>query len=88
MRSWSDLLATCERILAMWAREGRLRDAGTILGFMEANDVHHSLNAAGRAAAAPIIHGDPDGERAVNHGATMTREELVNYVLQRLAATS
>ncbi len=88
MRSWSDVLAACEWTLTTWAHQGRLRDAGTILGFLDANDIHHSLTAALRAAAAPIIRGDPDGERAVQHGATMSRDELVTYVIERLAATS
>ena len=84
--SWSDVYSTLEMVLGMWTTERRLADAGIILGFLEANHLQHSLNAAARAAAAPTVHADQEAQRAVELGRTMERDQLVAYVLQRLSA--
>lgn len=85
-RTWSDIWSVLEQTFVHWVTAGRTLDAGVLLGYLEANDLHHTLNAAERSPAAKAVRDDPDGRASLAVGATFNRDQVVAYVLDRLAA--
>ena len=79
---------TIEGACNQWTAEGRFTAAGTILGFLEANHVGHALHASSRDHTARTIRADPDGEAAMVRGASLSRDELVDFVLAELGTSA
>jgi hypothetical protein len=88
-RWWEHVeLGVTEGAFVQWTSEGRWRAAGMLLGYLEANDAHHSLHRRFRAEAAAAVRAAPDGEVFIAEGAALSREQLSSFFLAELTASA
>ena len=82
---WGYMFAVLEALAVEWSTAGRLNDAAVCFGYLEGNELHHALYAADRREALRVVSADTEAAALLPDGAKMDREELVDFVLHRLA---
>jgi predicted ATPase/DNA-binding SARP family transcriptional activator len=83
-RRWSEIESLLEHVLRLLVADDELADAGLILGFLEANDLHHSLSREHRPETDRRITSDERGRAALGRGREISHEQLIGYLLDRL----
>ena len=84
-RDWMDVWHLLETVAVYWAKRGRTRDAAVLLGHLEAGGIGSVSFAVGHQKALAGLHGNPDAQTWMAHGAALNRHELVNHALEQLA---
>jgi predicted ATPase/class 3 adenylate cyclase len=84
MREWGNLWLTIESLAGWWARSERLEQAAVALGHLDAAQRHWTAMADRRAIATAAVSQHPDGARWAARGAALSRDQLVDYVLEEL----
>ena len=69
-----------------WASNGRLEEAGHVIGFLGTQDSPATV-ADLREHAAGLVTKDEHAERWLTEGAAMSRDEIVAYALDRLTSS-
>ena len=87
-RSWGDVWYILEITFVLWANAGRTGNAGVLLGFLEAQNLHHTLIAEARAASALAVRASPGISATIADGADLDRDQVVAYALAHLTPAS
>lgn len=84
VREWPNVWLTLESLAAWWARSEQLEQAAVIIGHVDAAQRHWTAMADRRAKATAAVTQHPDSARWMARGAALTRDQLVEYVLEQL----
>jgi hypothetical protein len=84
LQEWANLWFTVESLATWWCRTGQLEEAATTLGFLESSGRAFFRLERRRARASEIVDANPEATRWRAAGAAMTRDEILDYCLERL----
>ena len=84
LQHWGYQWAVLEAVALSWIAEDRLEPAGEVLGHMEAHGEGFASLATRRREALPLLESDPLVVAAMERGAAMHRDEIVDYVIAEL----
>ena len=77
-RAWFDLWLCLSNLARWWTQLGQTQPAGVLVGFLIANG--HQL----AKASLNVIEAEPDHHTWLEHGASLDRDEFIDYILSQL----
>ncbi len=86
-RDWSVIWWTLEALASHWAQSGDLESAAVLYGNLEAGGRDSRGAFEDRAAALHALRTHPQVGALMAEGAAMTRDEIVEYCVERLATS-
>jgi predicted ATPase/class 3 adenylate cyclase len=85
-RNWQVLWWTLEALGEHWARAGKLSAAAVVIGHLNAHDFSSQFSLADRPATLKLIGEHESCQELMTRGAHMSRDELVEFALDRLVS--
>jgi hypothetical protein len=87
-RAWGPVVRALTAFVVHQAKQSSLDDAATVAGFLDAESVHMPDDEALRQRAIASVEGSPGFVESRRIGRTMTRDDVVTFALDQLAATT
>jgi len=85
-RFWMYVWIVMENLAVHWVDRGDLEGGAVLFGHLAAHEHAHGVFANGRRRSLDLLNKDPRSSEPMQRGALMTRDELVSYAIERLAA--
>jgi predicted ATPase/class 3 adenylate cyclase len=87
-RAWGPVVRALTAFVVHQAKQSSLDDAATVAGFLDAESMHMPDDEALRQRAIASVEGSPGFVESRRIGRTMTRDDVVTFALDQLAATT
>jgi hypothetical protein len=83
-RDWANTWGAIEALAIHWTETGRTEPAATLLGHLEARNIHFGPFIPQRQDAVAALRETPDAESWMARGGALDRDQLVDYALNQL----
>ena len=83
-RDWANMRIAIEALAIHWIKTAKIEQAATLLGYLEAKNIHYVTLRAQRQDAVAVLGEAPEAKSWMARGGALDRDQLVDYALNQL----